>query len=157
MILSARFVELVHTPTSAIWASNCDSQQVPDLVRLQGVQVEADKEHITFYVPLKFGKNLVNNFACTDKLTFLMAIIVTNESYQLKGTYISHRQCTAAEITYQEAYLQGFCETLERQGLSKEKAYKAYYHQPTVVVCMQVKEVYEQTPKVGTGEKVHAT
>jgi hypothetical protein len=157
MILSERFVDLVHNSTAAIWASNCDSQQVPELARLQGVQVEADKEHITFYVSLKFGEHLINNFAITDKLTFLMAIILTNESYQIKGNYIWHRPCSSAEIKYQEVYYQGFCDTLERQGLSKEKAYKAYYHQPSMVVYMHIKEVYEQTPKVGTGEKLHAT
>jgi hypothetical protein len=154
MILSDRFIQLVGNPVAAIWASNCNEQLEPELVRLLGAQAEADKEHLLLYVPLKFGKNLIHNFAATDKLTFLLASLLTFESYQLKGSYLSHRACTPAEVKYQKAYFQGLGVAMERLGLPKEKALDAYYHQPSVAVRLQVMEVYEQTPKAGTGEKV---
>ena len=154
MILSERFIQLVSDPSAAIWISNCNNKLEPDLVRLLGAKVEADNEHLLLFVPVKYGKHVIENFSVTNKLTFLLAIILTNESYQLKGEYLSHRPCTEEEVTYQEAYFAGLCDALDNQALSGDKAFDAYYSQPSIAVRMVVRVVYEQTPKVGTGEKV---
>ena len=155
MTLSERFIQLINDPSAALWASNCNGKLEPELVRLLGAQVETDREHLTFFVPLKFGKGLLNNFADSDQLTFLLAIILTNESYQLKGSYLSLRPCTEAEVALQKDYMTKLCHTaITRQSLPGDKAFEAYYDQPTVAVRMLVREVYEQTPKAGTGERV---
>ncbi len=154
MKLSDRFIDLISQTASALWASNCDKQRVPDLVRVQGVRVDTNKEQITFYVSVKMGETFLQNFTMTDKLSLLMASTETHESYQLKGSYLSQRPCTSSEIQYQKEYLLGFCKAIEGLGISKEKAFALYYQQPTVAVRMLVQEVYEQTPKIGTGEKM---
>lgn len=155
MMLNDRFIRLINDPSAALWASNCNRQLEPELVRLLGAQVEADSEHLLFFVPLKLGGGLVQNFTDTDQLTFLLAIILTNESYQLKGSYLSHRPCTEAEVTLQNEYMTRLCHhAVAHQGLPGDKAFEAYYDQPSVAVRMLVREVYEQTPRIGTGEKV---
>jgi hypothetical protein len=154
MIVSDRFAELVHHPVSAIWAGNCNQERVPDMVRLLGVQVEPDKEHILFFIPLRYGQPVIDNFAVTPALTFLMAFPDTNASYQLKGLYCSHRPSTSAEIDFQEACIRRFCDNMKREGIPGEKAYRTYFQQPAVTVRMYIQEVYEQTPKSGTGQKL---
>lgn len=154
MLLNDRLIQLVQDPAASLWASNCNSQLMPELVRILGCQVEADKEHITFYLPLKFGQELMENFNFTNKLSFLLAIVLTNESYQMKGSYCWHRPCTAAEVQFQEKYTRTFCEALKVQGYAPDKTFQIYYHQPSVAVRMQVKEIFEQTPKIGTGGKI---
>ena len=154
MILSERFRQLVSDPLAAIWASNCNRRLEPELVRLSGVQVEADSERLLLFVPLKYGAEFVSNFANTHKLSFLMAIILTNESYQLKGDYLSHRACTEPEVAYQRRFLSYFCNALENQFLPSDRAFQAYFDQGSIAVRMLVREVYEQTPKAGTGKKL---
>ncbi|WP_247236496.1 hypothetical protein [Telluribacter sp. SYSU D00476] len=155
MILTDRFIELINTPSAALWASNCNQELEPEMVRLLGTKVEPDREHILFFLPLKYGEGLLHNFTHTDKLTFLLAIVLTNESYQLKGSYLSHRPCNSAEVEFQKEYMTGLSTAIsEYQGLPGESAFNAYYHQPSVAVRMLVREAYEQTPKIGAGEKV---
>jgi hypothetical protein len=154
MILSTRFIQLIENPLASLWVCNCNEQLEPELARLLGCQVETDKEHITFYLPSQLGEKVLHNFTLTDKLSFLLAIVLTNESYQIKGTYLWHRPCTPTELLYQEAYMRDFSTAIEQQGFSRANVYRAYFHQPTVAVRMQVKELFEQTPKKGTGEKI---
>ena len=154
MILNERFRQLVSDPVAAIWASNYNSKLEPELVRLSGVQVEADGEHLQLFVPLKYGVGLIDNFAYNHKLSFLMAIMFTNDSYQLKGDYLSHRDCTASEVAYQKHFLNYLSNALKKQFLPSDRAFQTYFDQDSIAVHMLVREVYEQTPKKGTGEKV---
>jgi hypothetical protein len=50
--------------------------------------------------------------------------------------------------------MDGFTDALQKQGLSKDKSYKAYFRQPCIALRMVVEEVYEQTPKKGAGAKL---
>jgi hypothetical protein len=119
-----------------------------------GAKVEEDKQHLTLYVPSVLGAGLLQNLAFTDKLTFLTAVIFTYESYQVKGRYISQRACTEVDTDYQRTYIKAFADALAKQGLSRDKGFKAYYQQPSIALRLQAEAVYEQTPKTGTGEKL---
>jgi hypothetical protein len=157
MLLNTRFIQLIENPVAALWVCNCNELLEPELARLLGCQVGSDKEFLTFYLPTLLGKKVIQNFSSTDKLSFLLAHVQTNESYQLKGTYCWHRPCTVEEVSFQDAYMRGFSTAIEAQGFSRSVVYKAYFNQPSVAVHMQVQEVYEQTPKIGTGKKVIPT
>jgi hypothetical protein len=154
MQLSQKFIDQVQGPYPAIWAANADSQHMPALARSLGVKVEEDRAHIRFYLPLIYGQEVVDNFAINDKLVFLFANVNNNESYQLKGRYCSHWPSSEVEIQFQLAYARGFANVLKEQGLPPENTFRAIYAQPSVGVLMQIEEIYEQTPRQGTGEKV---
>jgi hypothetical protein len=154
MLLSQKFIDFIKSPCPAIWASNADQQLKPNLVRLQGVKVEPDRKHITFYFPLRYGQSLLDNFKHTEKLAFLFADIETNESYQIKGKYLSQRDPDEAEIDLQKKYIENFSNALEKQGVPKDHLMGALYAQPSLAVTMQVQEIYEQTPRIGTGNKI---
>jgi hypothetical protein len=154
MLLSARFIQLIESHVTSLWVCNCNERLEPELARLLGCQVEPDHEYLTFYLPVQLGSKVIQNFSTTDKLSFLLAQVHTNESYQIKGTYCWHRPCTEDEVAFQKAYFQGFSKAIEAQGASKDSVYNAFFRQPCVAVRMQVKEAFEQTPKIGTGKKV---
>lgn len=138
----------------AIWVSNCSPDLAPDLVRLMGVRVEPDHEHLTLYVPVPLGRKVIANLTPAATLAFLFAVIHDNTSFQCKGKYVSHRPCTEEEVAFQRRYVQGFCRELTRQGLLDQEAFfKVYFHQPSIALRMRVEEIYEQTPRAGTGGK----
>lgn len=155
LILSDSLIECIQEKASSIWLCNSNEQLQTATVRLMGARVEEDRKHITVYVPVQYGAEVIRNLATTDKITFLTAIIHTYVSYQVKGTYISQCACTEADIAYQWAYMDGFTDALAKQGLSKQKGIKAYYQQPSIAMRILAEEVYEQTPRKGTGEKVN--
>ncbi len=137
-----------------MWISNCSMERTPDMARLLGARVEPDGEHLTIYVPVPYAKDFILNLSPVGKLAFLFAVIYDNTSFQLKGTYVSHWSCTDDEIDFQRNYVQAFCRELTKQGFNNPKVpFKVYFQQPSIAVRMKVEEIYEQTPKEGTGEQ----
>ncbi len=153
-LLSDPFIQAIQADHAALWLSNAGANGQPDVVRLLAVRVEADREHLTAFVPLPQGQGVLDNLAVTPRLAFLFALIVGTTSYQLKGTYASHRPCTAAEVAFCRDYLTRFGRVLVGQGFSPEKAFAAYFSPSGVALTMRVEEMYEQTPKAGTGERM---
>jgi hypothetical protein len=57
-------------------------------------------------------------------------------------------------VEYQRAYVDRFAENLVRQQLPREQIIAAYFQQPSFAVRLRVEELYEQTPRKGTGERI---
>jgi hypothetical protein len=153
-LLDAPFIQAIQADYAALWLSNAGPNRQPDVVRLLAVRVEPDREHLTALVPLPQGQGVLDNLAVTPKLSFLFALILGTRSYQLKGTYVSHRPCTEAEVAFGRDYLTRFSQVLVGQGFAPEKAFAAYFSPSGVALTMRIEEMYEQTPRPGTGGKV---
>jgi hypothetical protein len=148
-----RQIEAVST---AFWVSNCDAEGTPDLVRAMGVRAEPDGEHLVTFIPVPYAQNLIAQLAPGEKLTLLHANVRTYVSLQFKGRCVSHCPSTAEEVESQRRYLDGFCQEIEDQGMVREVAFPVFFRQPSVTVVMRVEEVYEQTPKTGSGGRIMA-
>jgi hypothetical protein len=153
-VLNEKMTGMIEHHTTSIWLCNRNARLVPDIVRLMSARVEADRQHVLAYVPGPSGAGVLANLAVAPRLTLLIAHIYTYEAYQLKGTYIEHRACTPAEVEYQRAYVERFADGLVRQQLPREQIIAAYFHQPSFAVRLRVEELYEQTPRKGTGERI---
>jgi len=155
VILNDPLITLIQAPYSAIWASNANEQQLSDLVRLSGVRVDTQQQQLILFVSLKFGETFLKNIHISKRVSFLCASVKTLESYQLKGIYLSNHPCTPEEMDYQKNYVDGFCKAVEHMGISsRKKFFDCFFQQPSVAVRMQVEEIFEQTPKPGTGQKL---
>lgn len=78
----------------------------------------------------------------------------TYDGYQYKGTFIRSRPCTEDEVMLQSQYMESFTQILSEFGYSKEGLYRLYFSQPSIAIEFKVHEVYDQTPRKGTGEKI---
>jgi hypothetical protein len=105
-------------------------------------------------VPVAYGQTLLQNLATTHNMSFLSANVYSYVSYQVKGRYISHRECTGEEVKYQLAYANSFTDALATQGFPKSMLFHVYNQQPCITMYMIAEEAYEQTPKKGTGKKL---
>jgi hypothetical protein len=154
VIFNNTLIATIEDFTTSVWLCNANSDLETDMVRLMGVQIEADRIHVRMYVPIAYGQALLQNLTVTDKMSFLSANVYSYESYQVKGRYISHRECTNEEINYQLAYANSFTDALATQGFPKSMLFHVYNQQPCITIYMVADEAYEQTPKKGTGKKL---
>jgi hypothetical protein len=152
--LNDKLTEIIESQTTSIWLCNRNARLVPDVVRLMSARVEPDGQHVVAYVPGPSGSGVLANLAIAPRLTLLVGHIYTYEAYQVKGTYTGHRPSTPAEVQYQRAYVEKFAEGLVQQQLPREQIIAAYFHQPSFAVRLRVEEIYEQTPRKGTGERI---
>ncbi len=153
-ILNDALIRILEGTESSLWLCNRDAQRVPDVVRLMGVRVEPDRRHVVGYVSRADGEALIDNLHVTPQLTLLTALVHTYESYQFKGVYTGQWACSAEEVAYQRAYVEGFARASIPYSLSSEKITQAFFRQPALAVRMRIEEIYEQTPRKGTGERI---
>ncbi|HEX8529688.1 MAG TPA: hypothetical protein VF646_06680 [Cytophagales bacterium] len=139
---------------SGFWVSSSDAEGAPDLVRTMGVRVEPDGEHLVTFVPVPYAGNLIAQLAPGEKLALLQVNVNTYVSWQFKGHCVSHRPSTADEVAFQRRYVEDFCREIEKQGMAWETTFPVLFRQPSITLRMRAAEVYEQTPKAGTGERM---
>ncbi len=152
--LNDKLTGIIESRLTSIWLCNRNARLVADVTRLMSARVEPDRQHVLAYVSGPGGAGVLANLAVAPGLTLLMAIMDTYEAYQVKGTCTGQRACTPEEVAYQRAYVEGFADALARQQLPRERAIAAYFRQPSVAVRLRVEELYEQTPRKGTGERI---
>ncbi len=144
----------IEAAPAAFWLSNCDAEGTPDLVRVMGVRAEPDGEHLVTFVPVPYAQNLIAQLAPGEELALLHANVHNYVSLQFKGRCVSHHPSTAEEVEFQRRYMDGFCHEIEGQGLVPEVAFRVFFRQPSITLVMRVEEVYEQTPRAGTGGRI---
>ena len=153
-ILSDPLIRILEGTATSLWLCNRDAHKVPDVTRLMGVRVEPDRQHVVGYVSQADGEDLIHNLRVTPQLTLLTALVHTYESYQFKGVYTGQWACSAEEVAYQRAYVEGFARASIPYNLPGEKITQAFFRQPALAVRMRIEEIYEQTPRKGTGERI---
>jgi hypothetical protein len=147
------YVNMLREPLG-FWASNCNAENVPDIVHCNGLMPVEEYDKLTFFIAEAFSGTFIANLPINPEITFTGCSVLTFESYQYKGRFESIRACTPADIAMQQQYLETFTETCAAIGFSKEGLLKAYYHQPSFAITFRVTDIFEQTPYNGTGNSV---
>jgi hypothetical protein len=147
------YVNILREPL-AFWASNCNSENMPDIVHCNGVLPVEDPGKLTFFISKAFSSTFIANLDISPEITFLGCSIYTFESYQYKGAFESIKTCTPEQIAVQQQYLDAFTDAIAEIGYSKTAFYNAYFHQPSYAVTFGITDVFEQTPHKGTGNSM---
>jgi hypothetical protein len=138
----------------AFWAANCNKDCLPDSVRCNGVAPSHNLEQLSFYVSHQFSETFRANLTLNPSISMMACSVHTFESYQYKGSFISIRECTEEEVDLQRSYLEEFAKAIVHTGLDGTKFFDAYFFQPSYTITMTVEEIFEQTPRKGTGNAV---
>lgn len=141
----------------SFWATNCDERGVPEIIRCCGISYLPDACQLTFFVGQQLSRIFVANTKANPHISLMGASLYTFESYQYKGRFAGLRPCTEEEIEFQRRYVDVFADTLLDVGYDwkKELVFKAFFHLPAIAIQFDVKEVFEQTPRAGTGMQVN--
>jgi hypothetical protein len=154
MVISPSHVALLEDPMFSFWIGTAGRDHIPEVVKCMGVIVDPVSDRLTCFAGAILANKSLLNLQENPAVTLVGASVLTYEGYQYKGTFINSRFCTAEDILFQENYMRIFTSNLAELGYSEDGLYKLYFSQPSVAIEFRVMEIYEQSPRKGTGEKV---
>lgn len=155
MVVPASHVEFLSRPLS-FWLATASAKNIPEPVKCTGIKFDPDKDLFTCFAPLKFMTKAFNHLKENPMVTLVAVDVHSYEGYQYKGQYLSQRECTTDEIDFQNRYMKDFTDILESFGYSGKDIYDSYLHPPFVAIDFQATQVFDQSPKTGTGEQIAA-
>jgi len=114
-----------------------------------------DKNTIKVTIAKKTAEKALKNLDDNKMISLVQAYPLTFESYQFKGTMISYHVSTSEEKIDVDNYLENMNETVQKIGI-KDGAIYTWPHDSTITIEFEVEQIFEQTPKVGTGDPLKA-
>ncbi|HYE55430.1 MAG TPA: hypothetical protein VD996_11315 [Chitinophagaceae bacterium] len=144
------YLKLLSEPLG-FWAANCNADNMPDVVHCNGILPIEYNDQITFFISKRDSATFLDNLKTTPEMALVGTNVLTFEGYQFKGHFKHLRHCTDQEISMQRTYLNKFTGLIELMGFSKEAFFRSYMHLPALAVTFTVHDVFEQTPRKGTG------
>lgn len=129
-----------------------DANLKPEYHRVLGTRV-MDDQHIKVFVDRKTAGRTLQNLEDNQIMSVVMCSLENFESFQLKGRSVNRMEMTDEERRQFEEYMNGLNEGCVHMGFP-DMLVMNYPHSDMITLVMEVEELYEQTPKVGTGQKV---
>jgi len=144
------YIHLLNQPLS-FWAATCDAENVPDVVHVNGLSPVESGNQITLFLSKRYSETFVANLELNPELALIGTNVQTFEGYQFKGHFRSLRPCTPEEEQMQLNFIDRFTTVIELMGFNRQWYYDSYFHQPSLAITFTVHDIFEQTPKKGTG------
>lgn len=154
MIIPARYAALLKDPLFSFWIGTAGQDRVPEVIKCTGVMPDEVTGQLTCFAGARYADRSMKNLAENPAITLVGAHIGNFEGYQYKGTLICWRPCLPEEVLLQEKNMEAFTRLLAEFGYSREGLYRIYFSQPSIAFEFEVTEVFEQSPRKGTGGKI---
>lgn len=141
-------------PGFAFWVALVGENNICELSRTSGFQIDVQNQTITTFIPQSMFTMLEPTLKPNAKLSLLMASIRDFESYQVKGNYLNYSESSTEQVNF---YLDNVMKTKEEitaLGLDGAGIMGYLLKTPSIAVTMKCEEIYEQTPKPGTGHLI---
>ncbi|MEO5907230.1 MAG: hypothetical protein ABIQ11_10920 [Saprospiraceae bacterium] len=151
MVLSEKLRNYIVSPAGILIGTR-DAALKPEFQRAMGAR-PAEDHHIQFFFDLKTSGRTIDNIQDNQSVSIVLCHLLTMESFQFKGRSIGYRECSPEELNFVDEYYKKFNEAAIQFGMKDGLCYN-YPHSQMWSMLMEVEEVFEQTPKIGTGQKV---
>lgn len=152
MIISSQVREHLKGPKST-YAGSRNKDFVCDIVRVIGVCVTGH-DTVKFYIAEASAAKTVDNIRSNKLVNLSSTNIFTTESYQLKGRMINLKPGTSEDQAIVNDYIHQFDEDVAMVGFRPGLVKENMPHNPVVAIEFVVDQVFDQTPKVGTGKSI---
>jgi hypothetical protein len=129
-----------------------DANLTPDFARVLGAMA-VDDFHIKLFIDELSSTRSLANMRDNQWIAFVIVDIMSAESYQFKGKFISAVKANEQDMIFFDQYMKGFDDLVDNIGLNRGLIYD-YPHTSMICITMEVQEIFEQTPKKGTGQKI---
>jgi hypothetical protein len=153
MVIPEAHVEFLKLPLS-FWLATSSLDNIPEPIKCTGIRFDPGSDVLTCFVPMKYALKGLEHVAENSLVSLVAVELHTYEGYQYKGQYFSHRECTPEEVAFQRTYMAELTSILESFGYSGAGFFSAYFLPPFVAITFQVREVFDQSPKPGTGGQI---
>jgi len=147
-----RVVEVLHGPTW-IQIGSRDEALRPAHTMAVGAVVHDDRQTVTVFVPTARSGRVLRDLTGNGRIAVGLAL-VSHESYQLKGTYISSRPTDDTDRARQEARRAALLESALEAGYPEAIARPLALGlaiTPGVAITFRAEQVFLQTPGPGAG------
>ena len=156
MVVPFTHVEFLKQPLS-FWLATASADNTPEPIKCTGITFDPLTDTFTCFAPLKFAQTGFKHLQQNPIIALVGVELHTYEGYQYKGPYLSHRDCTPEEVEFQHQYLQDFTAVLESFGYSRTGFYGTYHQPPFVAITFRATQVFDQSPRNGTGGELGKT
>ena len=154
MVVPDKIKKVTKSSDFVFWTSIVGKNGVCDMARVSGFGIDEDSEHVTFFLPEKFFKHIEPDLLPGSNISLLMVSVKNFESYQVKGNYTSHVNCTEENIDYFRLKVLKTIDIIDEMGLSGQGVFGYLLEQPSIAVTFRCTENFLQTPLPGTGTKL---
>lgn len=152
MILSAQLKEHLKGPKS-LFVGTRDKDFNCDALRVLGGG-SSGHDTIKFFIAEKTAGKTLDNMRANKLVSLSVTNIFTSESYQFKGRFLSARATNEEEANAVLEYVGQFEEAVSGMGYPKGLVADHILYKPALAIEFVVDQIFEQTPKVGTGQKL---
>ncbi len=127
----------------------------PEYCRLLGTYV-VENDIIRMFIAKSTAERTIANIEENKLFSINLASPLTYESYQFKGICLKFGDCDDEDYANIDNYMTGFNDCLIKVGVKDGIVYK-WPTRPSIAIEMKVEEIFDQTPKVGAGNKISTT
>jgi len=129
-----------------------DSNMVPEYTRVLGAWI-TDSGTLKVQIAKIPADRALSNLDDNGQIAITMANPPSFECYQLKGKFLGYSDSTEEDRERLNRYLEIF--DVEVQGLGVPAgAIFSWPNSPSVVIEIEVQEIFDQTPKIGAGNSI---
>ncbi len=151
MILSDKIKRIPALTDFVFWTATAGNDNIAKMARVSAFVVQDDGERITFFLPTQLFNVIEPTLKKDSNISFLMISLNDFESYQVKGKYLHHKNCSEENIDFYRLKIMRVIDIANGMGLGGNGLFGYLLKQPSVALTMHCTEMYEQTPKPGTG------
>ena len=125
---------------------------MPEFQRALG-SVVIDDDRIKVFIDEPTAGQTFDNLRENGQISLVMVSMLSAESYQFKGQCTHWEKTTAADLDIFNQYMIGFNQMAVNVGFVNNGVYN-YPHSSMTTLFMDVKHVFDQTPRTGSGQKI---
>ena len=126
---------------------------IPEMTRVVGIRVE-DEETIRAIIQTPISGPFMSCFEHSPRAALVGVKVRTYDTFQFKGDVIECGPATSDDDATVEDFVREFCALVAQVGLVPERYGPAFSQGPYSFVRLRVDEVFDQTPRVGAGNRV---
>jgi len=150
-MLTSKLKSFINLP-AGMGLGTRDNNLTPDFSRVLGATA-IDDNHIKLLIDEPTSQRSLANMRDNQWVALVIVEVMSAESYQFKGKFISAVKPNEQDMNFFDQYMKGFDDLVVALGLNQGIVY-AYPHSEMICITMEVEEIFEQTPKKGTGQKI---
>jgi len=126
---------------------------MPSGVRATAVTVDADREHVTVYIPAQVAPPLLDDLKANGQIAVVLARPADERSCQVKGTFVDSWNSSAEEDAFVIAQWERCLSALEIVGYPR-RGTEDWKMWPCVAVRFRADALFTQTPGPNAGARL---
>ena len=157
-MIPGKIVRFLEQHANIGFAGIRDRDLVPAGCRVSAWRVHPDGRTLTLFIPNPLVERVIALLEDNGQLAVTIEEHPTHETYQLKGQYVSHRPAGADDLALVERFRERFVRSIRSEippGVPESFVGAFAVPDPAVVVDVDVREVYLQTPGPGAGGRLY--